>query len=201
MSNYSFSPSEKSGNAPFEFEQTEIAGLYIVRPHFHWDDRGYNFKAFHRETFESRGLDCDFDETMMVLNREPGTIRGFHYQKPPYTQIKLYYCLTGGWTNYSLDIRKGSATYGKVLKIEMSEDERKMLYIPKGIANAQRVRKNNTRVFYHLGSKYMPDYEGGVRWDSVGVDLDVDNPIISDRDATFPTLSELETPFVYGENC
>ena len=185
----------------FEFEETKIPGLLVVRPHYHEDLRGSNMKTFHKETFEKQGLKCDFGETMITTNLEKNVIRGFHYQRPPYTQCKLYYCLNGAWNNYSIDLRVGSPTYGEVICIKMDTEDRKLLYIPDGIANAHLVLENNTRVLYQLGSKYMPDYEGGVRWDSVGIDFGDIHPVITDRDAQFPAFSEFESPFVYGQNC
>ncbi len=185
----------------FSFEGTIIPGLYIVRPHYHEDKRGSNLKTFHKETFQAKGLDCDFGETMITTNLMPNTIRGFHYQRPPYTQCKLYYCLQGAWRNYSVDLRKGSPAYGQVLCIPMTETDRKLLYIPKGIANAHLVLRENTKVLYQLGSKYMPDYDEGVRWDSLGIDFDGVTPIITDKDAALPSFRELESPFIFGENC
>lgn len=185
----------------FSFEKTKIPGLLIVHPHFHVDERGSNLKTFHRETYETEGLKCDFGETMITVNKVRGTIRGFHYQKPPYTQCKLYYCLAGGWNNYSIDLRKGSPTYGEHICIPMDEGDIKLLYIPDGIANAHLILKDNTRVLYQLGSQYMPEYEGGVRWDSVGLDLGDISPVISERDAELPAFDEFESPFLYGENC
>ena len=185
----------------FIFEETKIPGLLIVRPHYHEDKRGSNMKTFHKESFEERGLKCDFGETMITTNKHKNVIRGFHYQSPPYSQCKLYYCLSGAWNNYSLDIRKGSPTYGQHICIPMDEDDRKVLYIPDGIANAHLILKDNTKVLYQLGSKYMPDYEGGVRWDSVGLELSVTNPIISEKDMEFPPLKELDSPFEFGRNC
>lgn len=185
----------------FIFEGTMIPGLYIVKPHYYGDERGSNLKTFHRETFEEHGLKCDFGETMVATNMMYGTIRGFHYQKPPYTQYKLCYCLSGKWDNFSIDLRVGSPAYGRIFRTQMSEDERKLLYIPEGIANAYLILKNNTQVLYQLGSKYMPEYEGGIKWDSVGLDLGDIRPIISKRDMEFPGLSEFESPFIYGENC
>ena len=185
----------------FSFKETDIPGLLIVEPHYHSDERGSNMKTFHKETFEKEGLKCDFGETMITTNLHKNTIRGFHFQRPPYTQCKLYYCLSGAWNNYSVDLRKGSPTYGKVICIPMSEDDRKLLYIPDGIANAHLILEENTRVLYQLGSKYMPDYDGGVRWDSLGIEFGIQNPIITDKDACLPTFEDFETPFVYGENC
>ncbi|MCR5701976.1 MAG: dTDP-4-dehydrorhamnose 3,5-epimerase [Lachnospiraceae bacterium] len=185
----------------FVFKETKIPGLMIVEPHYHEDLRGSNMKIFHKETFENEGLKCDFGETMITTNLCKNTIRGFHYQKPPYTQCKLYYCLQGAWNNYSVDLRKGSPMYGKVICIPMNEKERKLLYIPDGIANAHLVLEDNTKVLYQLGSKYMPSYEGGVRWDSFGIDFGDIHPVITDRDAALPRMSEFESPFVYGENC
>lgn len=185
----------------FTFEETQIPGLLVVRPHYHADERGSNMKTFHRETFENQGLKCDFGETMITTNLEKNTIRGFHYQKPPYTQCKLYYCLSGAWNNYSVDLRKGSPTYGKVICYRMDTEDRKLLYIPEGIANAHLVLEDNTKVLYQLGSKYMPEYEGGIRWDSVDLDFGDICPIITPRDASLPRFGDFETPFIYGENC
>jgi dTDP-4-dehydrorhamnose 3,5-epimerase len=185
----------------FMFEETQIQGLYIVRPHYHEDERGSNMKIFHKETFQEKGLKSDFGETMITTNLHKNVIRGFHYQRPPYTQCKLYYCLSGKWNNYSVDLRKGSPTYGKVICILMEVADRKLLYIPEGIANAHLVKEDKTRVLYQLGSKYMPDYDEGVRWDSFGIDFSVSNPIITDRDASLPLFRDFDTPFIFGENC
>lgn len=185
----------------FTFKETEIPGLLIVEPHYHADERGSNMKTFHKETFEARGLKCDFGETMITTNLCKNTIRGFHFQRPPYTQCKLYYCLMGAWNNYSVDLRVGSPAYGKVICIPMNEQERKLLYIPDGIANAHLILQDNTKVLYQLGSKYMPEYDGGVRWNSFGIDFQVDHPIITEKDANLPLFSEFESPFIYGENC
>lgn len=185
----------------FQFEETEISGLYIVKPHYHEDKRGSNLKSFHKETFLELGLKCDFEETMITTNLYKNIIRGFHYQRPPYTQYKLYYCLSGEWNNYSVDLRIGSPTYGKVICIQMKEEERKLLYIPEGIANAHLVLENNTKVLYQLGSKYMPAYDEGVRWDSLGIDFGSLKPIITEKDAALPTFDEFNSPFFLGENC
>lgn len=185
----------------FTFEETAISGLKVIRPHFHEDERGSNLKIFHKETFEAQGMKCDFGETMITTNLHKNVIRGFHFQKPPYTQCKLYYCIQGAWNNYSVDLRKGSPTYGKVICYKMDSEDRKLLYIPDGIANAHLVLEENTRVLYQLGSKYMPDYEGGVRWDSLGIDFNVDFPVITERDAGLPVFAEFDSPFIYGQNC
>ena len=185
----------------FAFKKTEIPGLLVVEPHYYADKRGSNMKTFAREAFEAEALKCDFNETMIALNKEKNTIRGFHFQRPPYTQVKLCYCLSGAWNNYSIDLRVGSPSYGKVICIPMNASERKLLYIPEGIANAHLVLEENTCVLYQLGSKYMPEYDGGIRWDSVGVDFSVHDPIITDKDAALPSLADFESPFIYGENC
>lgn len=186
---------------PFTFTETEIPGLYIVQPHFHQDQRGSNLKTFHKPAFAEKGLPCDFGETMITTNLHKNVIRGFHYQRPPYTQYKLYFCLQGEWNNYSVDLRKGSPAYGKVICINMREEECKLLYIPKGIANAHLVLRENTRVLYQLGSQYMPEYDAGVRWDSLGIDFGELTPIITAKDAALPPFAELDSPFVFGENC
>lgn len=185
----------------FEVKETAINGLFIIFPHYHADERGSNMKTFHKETFENYGLRTDFYETMITTNVQKNVIRGFHFQRPPYTQTKLYYCLSGKWINYSIDLRKGSPNYGKVIQIEMNSDERKLLYIPDGIANAHLVLENNTKVLYQLTSMYMPEYDSGIRWDSVGVDFGIADPIITEKDSRLPLFKDFDSPFIYGENC
>lgn len=185
----------------FEFKETEIRGLFVVYPHYYADERGSNMKTFHKDTFEQYGLRTDFGETMITTNLHKNVIRGFHFQRPPYTQTKLYYCLSGKWMNYSIDLRKGSPSYGKVIQFEMNSEERKLLYIPDGIANAHLILEENTRVLYQLTSKYMPEYDAGVRWDSVGADFGTVNPIITEKDAKLPQFNEFDSPFIYGDNC
>lgn len=184
---------------PFEFQETEIPGLYIVKPHYHEDQRGSNLKLFHKETFQKQGLKCDFSETMITTNMYKNVIRGFHYQKPPYTQSKLYYCLAGAWKNYSVDLRKGSPMYGKTICIQMDENDRKLLYIPDGIANAHLILKDHTKVLYQLTSKYMPEYDVGIRWDSLGIDFGIANPIISEKDKDLPMWETVQSPFIWKE--
>lgn len=187
---------------PFTFERTEIEGFFIIRPHYHEDQRGSSMKLFHKQTFEGKGLKCDFGETLISTNLLKNTIRGFHYQMPPYAQSKLYYCLSGGWDNYSVDIRIGSPTYGKIMKIPMSEGERKVLYIPEGIANAHQVLCDHTKVLYQLTSMYMPEFDSGIRWDSLGIVFTTSNPpIITEKDACLPMAWDVKSPFVYGQNC
>ncbi|MCH5249315.1 MAG: dTDP-4-dehydrorhamnose 3,5-epimerase family protein [Lachnospiraceae bacterium] len=184
----------------FEFKETEIRGLFVVYPHYYADERGSNMKTFHKDTFEQYGLRTDFGETMITTNLHKNVIRGFHFQRPPYTQTKLYYCLSGKWMNYSIDLRKGSPSYGKVIQFEMNTEERKLLYIPDGIANAHLILEENTRVLYQLTSKYMPEYDAGVRWDSVGADFGSVDPIITEKDAKLPKFNEFDSPFIYGES-
>ena len=100
-----------------------------------------------------------------------------------------------------MDLRKGSPTYGKVICINMREEERKLLYIPEGIANAHLVLRENTRVLYQLGAQYMPEYDAGVRWDSLGIDFGELAPIMTEKDAALPPFAELDSPFVFGKNC
>lgn len=185
----------------FAFKETEIPGLYVIQPHFHQDHRGSNLKTFYKPTFQEMGIPCDFEETMIITNLHKNVIRGFHFQRPPYAQCKLYFCLQGEWNNYCVDLRKGSSAYGKVICVNMREEEQRLLYLPEGIGNAHLVLRENTKVLYQLGSRYMPEYEGGVRWDSLGIDFGGISPIITDKDATLPSFAELDSPFVFGENC
>lgn len=179
------------------FRESFIQGVFEYNLHVFSDDRGEITKIFHRPTFEEMGISCTYGETILSKNRYAGVIRGFHFQYPPYVQSKLLFCLSGNCCNFLLDLRQGSPTYGQVDKVELDCNHAKALIIPTGVANAFVINEDNTTILYHLTSKYMPEYEGGICWNSVGVDFGVKNPIISEKDYKLPQFKDFVSPFTW----
>lgn len=184
-----------------KYQALSLPGVYEIIPDIHQDNRGSLTKLFDRTNFEQLSIDCQWNETLLSINKSQGIIRGFHYQAPPYGQTKMIYCLQGAAQAYLLDIRQGADTYGKIITCHLSPETGNMLIVPIGVANAYMIEQDNTHILYQLTSQYQPDYESGIRWDSVGLSLNWDNPIISERDSRLPKWEDFTTPFIWGENC
>jgi len=177
---------------------TTLAGLYIIETAPLLDDRGIFVKTFNREVFASAGLRSDFVESYYSVSKK-NAIRGMHYQAPPHDHVKLVYVTRGKILDVVLDIRKGSPTYGKCVTVELSEENRTMVYVPLGCAHGFLSLQGNSCVTYLQTSTYAPDHDRGVRFDSFGKDWGIAQPILSARDQAFPTLRDLQSPFTYNK--
>lgn len=185
----------------YEAEETEIKGVFLLQPNFHVDIRGSITKTFHRESFEKLGLECEWGESLITENYQKDVIRGFHFQNPPYCQAKTLFCVSGSILDAVIDLRKGSKTYGKTAVFSLDSQKRTILYIPRGVANCYLIKQDHTIIAYNLTSTYMPAFESGIRWDSVGADFGKIDPIITEKDRRLPQFAEFDSPFIYGENC
>lgn len=175
-------------------EKTLIEGLLILQTENHEDNRGSFQKLFNRDFFLEHGLATDFCEFYYSLNRK-NVVRGMHFQTPPADHVKMVYVSHGRIMDAVVDIRKGSATYGKCFTIELDDKQGKYLYIPKGLAHGFVSLADETIVNYAQTSCYDRDHDCGVDSMSVGVDWGVADPIRSGRDLTFPALENFESPF------
>jgi dTDP-4-dehydrorhamnose 3,5-epimerase/CDP-3, 6-dideoxy-D-glycero-D-glycero-4-hexulose-5-epimerase len=178
---------------------TDIKDLKILKPKIFEDIRGKFIKTFNNEFFKEYNLDINIQETYYSVSHKD-VIRGMHFQTPPYDHIKIVYVPYGSIIDVVLDIRKNSPTYGQYFAIELSAENGKVLIIPKGLAHGFKSLEDNTNVTYMQTTGYFPSYDGGIRYDSFGFDWDCDNPQQSNRDQTFPILSEFDSPFKFGEN-
>jgi len=122
-------------------------------------------------------------------------VRGMHFQRPPFEHSKLVYVINGSILDVVLDIRKGSKTYGKFFSIELNENENTSLYIPVGFAHGFKALEDNTLMLYNVSGVYNRECDQGIKWDSIGFNWNISNPVLSDRDRTFIPLSDFETPF------
>ena len=155
------------------FEKTAIAGVYLIKLEPHTDERGFFARSFAAKDFAAAGLITSFPECNYSYNKRKGTLRGMHYQLAPYEEVKIVTCVKGAIYDVALYIREGSATYGKWLGFELTEDNHYMLYIDKGIAHGFQTLADDTMIYYQMGEVYNAasartiaynDPRFGIRW-------------------------------------
>jgi dTDP-4-dehydrorhamnose 3,5-epimerase len=176
------------------FTESKLPGCYIVQfPVFH-DDRGHFVKTIQSSAFEEQGLEGNFRECFYTTSF-PNVLRGMHFQTPPRDHAKLLYCTAGSIYDVALDLRLGSPTYGRHEVYELSTTASNAVYLPRGIAHGFFVREAPAVMVYHVTSEHDPEHDAGIRWDSFGAAWPVDEPIVSQRDRSFVSLEEFESPF------
>ena len=176
--------------------KTELSGLLIIDPKVFGDERGYFFESFNTEVFRSGGLEADFAQDNESRSAK-GVLRGLHFQEPPYEQGKLIRVARGAVIDVSVDIRKDSPTYGKWAAFELSDLNKRMLWIPPGFAHGFLSLEDDTIFIYKCTNVYDSDSENSIRWNDpeLNIDWGIENPIISDKDSKAPLFMELESPF------
>ena len=177
-----------------KIRKTNIEGLFVIDLFHAEDNRGGFVKTFHKDSFEKMGLNTDFQESFYSINNK-GVIRGMHFQTPPFDHDKLVYCTNGRLTDVILDIRKDSPTYGKYASIELSGDNYRAIFIPKGMAHGFESMEDHTIMTYLTSTMHQPSHDQGIRFDSFGKKWESENPIINERDLNWPSLSEYDSPF------
>jgi dTDP-4-dehydrorhamnose 3,5-epimerase/CDP-3, 6-dideoxy-D-glycero-D-glycero-4-hexulose-5-epimerase len=155
---------------------------------FH-DDRGYFKKVFSKDTFAGLSLNTDFVELYYSINKK-NVIRGMHFQIPPMDHVKLVYVIKGKVHDVCLDLRNNSKTFGKFFDYIFSGDDGNYLYVPKGIAHGFAALEDNTIIHYAQTSCYSKDHDCGIKYDSFGFDWDICDPVVSDRDRSFPDFAD-----------
>lgn len=182
------------------FTETSIQGLFVFEPRIFEDSRGYFFEAFNGEVFNHEGLEDHFIQDNQSLSSY-GVIRGLHYQKDPYAQVKLIRVIQGKIMDVAVDIRKGSPTYGKSFSLEISAENKLQLYIPAGFAHGFSVLSETTIVLYKCNAVYNKSSEGGIRYDDPALALDWkiphDKAIISEKDQFLPLLKDCDSNFKF----
>ncbi len=185
---------------PFEFEPLDIPDLILVKPKVFGDERGFFMETYKASEFKKNGINYDFVQDNHSKSQK-GVLRGLHYQLRPMEQGKLVRCIRGRIWDVAVDIRKGSPWYGKWVAVELSEENKLMLWIPPGFAHGFVALEDNTEVIYKVTKEYSPELERGIIWNDpdIGIDWPVKNPKLSERDSRLPPLREAENNFLYGE--
>ncbi len=169
----------------------KIAGAYLIKPEAHIDERGSFARQFCKKELAAAGLDFDIKQCNISKNYKAGVLRGMHYQKEPYPEIKLVSCFKGAIYDVIVDLRPDSPTYLEWAGMELSENNNHMVYIPSGIAHGFQTLVNDSVVYYQLGEFFMPDYYDGIRWNDPKINVqwpECSHRIINSRDENYEFL-------------
>ena len=170
------------------FWETRLAGAFLIEPEKREDERGFFARTFCREEFVARGLNPEVAQCNVSFNKRKGTLRGMHYQVPPFAEAKLIRCTAGAIFDVIIDLRESSSTFQQHFAVELCASKGKMLYIPEGFAHGFQTLLDDTEVFYQMSQPYAPECARGVRWDdpSFGIEWPSAERTILERDRNYP---------------
>lgn len=181
-----------------EVIKTEIDGVVIIEPRVFKDARGYFFESYSKREFDEKVRRVDFVQDNESMSTR-GVMRGLHFQRPPYTQSKLVRCVKGRVLDVAVDIRKGSPTYGKHVAVELSEENHRQFFVPRGFAHGFAVLSDEAVFQYKCDNYYHPESEGGISIadESLGIDWQVEpvSAILSEKDLKHVLLRDFDSPF------
>jgi len=188
------------------FETTPISGLLIVTPVRHGDARGFFSETWNAGAWRARGIEPAWCQDNHSLSREAGVLRGLHYQSPPKAQAKLVRCTRGRIWDVAVDMRRSSPSFGKWFGLELSAENWRQLFVPRGFLHGFLTLEPDTEVQYKVDNSYAPDCDGAVRWNdpALGIDwplagLGAGAPVLSAKDSAAPGLDTWESPFDFGD--
>lgn len=177
---------------------TSISGVFIIEPRIFTDPRGYFFESFSQREFEEKIGKIEFVQDNESKSSY-GVMRGLHFQKPPYAQAKLVRCVLGRVLDVAVDIRKGSPTYGQHIAVELTEDNHRQFFIPRGFAHGFAVLSDEAIFQYKCDNYYHPEADGGISIldESLCIDWQfyLDKAILSEKDTKHPLLKDFNSPF------
>jgi dTDP-4-dehydrorhamnose 3,5-epimerase len=175
-----------------QVKQYNLPSVYEITLNPHIDDRGHFIRIFDHDTFKNHGLDRDWRQENLSYSKRKGTIRGLHFQLPPFTETKLIRVIRGAIFDVWVDLRKDSPTFGKWDSIELSEDNYKMIFLPRGFAHGFCSLTDNCEIMYKVDNVYSAEHEGGILWRDEMLDINwpITSPILSKKDASLPKLKD-----------
>lgn len=181
--------------------QTSIPGVVIIEPRLFKDDRGYFFESFSERDFNAQVREVKFVQDNESMSSY-GVMRGLHFQRPPFTQSKLVRCVKGAVLDVAVDIRKGSPTYGQHVAVELTEENHRQFFVPRGFAHGFAVLSKTAIFQYKCDNFYHPEADGGISIldDSLGIDwhIPTDHAILSEKDTKHPLLKDFDSPFDFN---
>ena len=186
-----------------EVIKTSIEGVVIIEPRIFRDARGYFFESFSQKEFDEKIRPIQFIQDNESMSSY-GVMRGLHFQRPPYTQSKLVRCVRGRVLDVAVDIRKGSPTYGQHVAVELSEENHRQFFIPRGFAHGFAVLSETAVFQYKCDNFYAPQADDGIsiKDESLGIEwqIPVEKAILSEKDLRHICLEEFDSPFDYNDN-
>lgn len=186
-----------------EVIKTNIEGVVIIEPKVFKDARGYFFESFSQREFEEKVQKINFGQDNESMSSY-GVMRGLHFQCPPFTQSKLVRCVKGRVLDVAVDIRKGSPTYGQHVAVELTEDNHRQFFVPRGFAHGFAVLSETAVFQYKCDNFYAPEADGGIniKDESLGINWQIptSNAILSNKDLKHACLKDFDSPFDYQVN-
>jgi dTDP-4-dehydrorhamnose 3,5-epimerase len=170
------------------FTETKLAGAFLIELERRTDRRGFFARTFCQKEFEAYGLNTQVVQCNVSFNRRKGTLRGMHYQAAPFAEAKLVRCTWGSIYDVTIDLRPASPTFKQYFAVELSAENRRMLYIPEAFAHGFQTLQDDTEVFYQMAQPYSAEHARGVRWNdpAFGIEWPEGERIIIDRDQNYP---------------
>ncbi|MBR6691293.1 MAG: dTDP-4-dehydrorhamnose 3,5-epimerase [Bacteroidaceae bacterium] len=185
-----------------EVIKTDIEGVVIIEPRIFNDDRGYFYESFSQREFEEKVCRTTFVQDNQSKSSY-GVLRGLHFQKPPYCQSKLVRCIKGAVLDVAVDIRKGSPTFGKYVAVELTEENHRQFFVPRGFAHGFAVLSEEAVFQYKCDNFYCKESEGSVAWNDPDLAIDwripADKVLLSEKDKLSKNIREAEYLFDYNE--
>ncbi len=183
----------------FDFIKQDIDGVVLVKPKIYGDNRGFFAETYKKSEFIANGIVDEFVQDNHSKS-SAHVLRGLHYQAKPYGQSKLVRCVRGRIYDVAVDLRANSKTFANYVKVELSEENKQMLYIPNGFAHGFVVLSDEAELIYKTSSEYAPDYDRGVLWndETININWEIDfQPILSEKDKMQPKLEKIKREELY----
>lgn len=177
--------------------KTNIEGVFEIEPKVFGDSRGWFCETYSKKFFEENGINADFVQDNRSFSAKKGTLRGLHCQTDPKSQAKLVSCIKGEILDVAVDIRKGSPTYMKWVAVKLSQENKKMLFIPKGCLHGFVTLTDDVEISYKVDDFYSPENDRSICWcdSEIGVNWGISEPVLSDKDKNAPPLKDSDVSF------
>ena len=177
---------------PFEFKRLGIPDVILITPRVFTDERGFFIETYQKDDFAKAGITDEFVQQNHSKSVK-GVLRGLHYQKEPYAQAKLVRCIKGEIFDVAVDIRKNSSTFSKYVSAVLSEENKNMLYIPRGFAHGFEVLSDEAEIIYSIDNIYAKESESGIIWNdsSIKINWPIKSPILSEKDKKWSNINQI----------
>ena len=177
--------------------KTKLDGVVIIEPDIFGDNRGFFMESWNKKKMAQAGLDYDFVQDNHSKSTVKGTLRGIHFQKGDKAQAKLVRCVKGAVLDVAVDLRKNSPTFKQWVSVELSEENKKQLLIPRGFGHGFVTLTDDVEFLYKADNYYAPESDAGIRWNDfeIGVEWGIENPILSEKDKKNPFLKDCKELF------
>jgi dTDP-4-dehydrorhamnose 3,5-epimerase len=171
--------------------ETKLPGVYIIEPRVFGDSRGWFMETYSRT--KTPQITCDFVQDNHSFSAQKGTLRGIHFQYPPMEQAKLVRCVRGAFLDFVVDLRQDSDTYRQWIRVELSAENKKQVFVPKGFGHAFVTLADDAEIMYKTDNYYSAEHDGVILWSDpdIGIDWGIEQPILSDKDKNAPLLREV----------